>query len=417
MTKTASPIAQTTATLNASVNPNSGEVSKCEFEYGTTTSYGQTASCASLPGSGSSAVGVSAALTGLTANTTYHFRISATNAGGTSKGSDETLQTPPNSPAIVVCPVLPITQTSATLCGKVNPNGAEVSRCEFEYGTTTAYGSSVPCTPAPGSGSSPVTVSAALAGLSANTTYHFRISATNAGGTSKGSDETFKTLPNAPTVVSEKASSIAQTTATLGASVNPNGGEVSECEFQYGTTVSYGKTAACTPAPGSGSSPVAVSAALTGLTPNTTYHFRISVTNAGGTSKGSDESFETLPSLMITTASLPNGYLGSTYSQTLGASGGVTPYHWSLSIGSLPAGLSLNSETGAITGTPSAAGTQSFTVKVTDSAPRRPRARAPTCRSRSSNPPTRPPSPTMKTPKSSSQNQTPWLSMEAGTSS
>jgi subtilase family serine protease len=93
VTKAASSVGQATATLNATVNPNSGEVGKCEFEYGETNSYGKVASCVSLPGSGSSPVEVSASLTGLAANTTYHFRISATNAGGTSKGSDETFKT------------------------------------------------------------------------------------------------------------------------------------------------------------------------------------------------------------------------------------------------------------------------------------------------------------------------------------
>ncbi len=363
----ASAVLQGSAILSATVNPSGAEVSKCEFEYGTTNSYGQTAACSSLPGSGENPVTVSAALTSLAANTTYHFRISATNAGGTSKGSDETFKTPPNAPTVVSEKASLVTQTAATLNATTNPNGGEVTKCELEYGTTNSYGKTAACAPAPGSASNPVAVSASLTGLTANTTYHFRISATNAGGTSRGSDETLRTLPNAPTVVSEKASVAQTTTATLNAAVNPNGGEVSKCEFEYGTTTSYGQSAACSSLPGSAESPVAVSAALTGLAANTTYHFRISATNAGGTSKAADETLTTLPSLTITAAALPNGYLGTPYTQTLAASGGVTPYSWAISAGSLPAGLSLNGETGAITGTPSAAGTQSFTIKVTDS--------------------------------------------------
>jgi hypothetical protein len=186
-----------------------------------------------------------------------------------------------------------VAQTSATLHGKVNPDGAEVSECRFEYGTTTAYGQSAPCTPAPGSGTSAVEVAASVAGLTPNTTYHFRISATNAGGTSTGSDQTFKTLPNPPTVLSEVASAVTQTSATLNASVNPNGGEVSACKFEYGTSTAYGQSAPCTPAPGSGTSAVAVSAALESLAEGATYHFRISATNAGGTSLGADQTFTT----------------------------------------------------------------------------------------------------------------------------
>jgi hypothetical protein len=177
----------------------------------------------------------------------------------------------------------------------VNPNGSEVSECKLEYGTTLSYGSSAGCTPAPGSGTSPVTVSASVTGLTVNTTYHFRISATNAGGTSFGSDQTFKTLPNPPTVLTEGASSITQTSATLNATVNPNGGEVTECKLEYGTTLSYGSSAACVPAPGSGTSPVAVSASVGTLSENSTYHYRIVATNAGGTSDGSDQTFKTAP--------------------------------------------------------------------------------------------------------------------------
>jgi DNA-binding beta-propeller fold protein YncE len=86
-----------------------------------------------------------------------------------------------------------ITQKAATVAGSVNPNGTATS-CEFEYGITTAYGSKAPCASSPGSGIGAVTVSAALAGLAPSTTYHFRLVATNAGGTAKGADQTFATL-------------------------------------------------------------------------------------------------------------------------------------------------------------------------------------------------------------------------------
>lgn len=70
--------------------------------------------------------------------------------------------------------------------------------------------------------------------------------------------------------------------------------------------------------------------------------------------------------LIITTTSLPNGSVGVSYSATVAATGGVTPYAWSIAAGSLPAGLSLNSQTGAISGTPATGGTSNFTIQVTD---------------------------------------------------
>jgi outer membrane protein assembly factor BamB len=85
-------------------------------------------------------------------------------------------------------------QTSATPHAVVNPNGVLVSECKFEYGTTTSYGQSAQCAQSPGSGENPVAVSAALESLSEGTTYHFRITATNPGGTSFGADRTFATL-------------------------------------------------------------------------------------------------------------------------------------------------------------------------------------------------------------------------------
>ena len=299
-TEKASAITQTTATLNAMVNPNGAETN-CEFEYGPTTSYGSKAPCSTpLPGAGLVPVPVSASVTGLTANTIYHFRIVATNASGPSLAAgDEMLTTLPNAPIVETNAASATNQTTATFNAMVNPNGAETN-CEFEYGPTTSYGSKAPCSiPLPGAGLVPVPVSASVTGLTANTTYHFRISATNAGGTSQGGDAALTTLPNAPTVEAKAASAITLTTATLNAMANPNGGEVSKCEFEYGTTNTYGKVAQCSSLPGSGTSPVSVSASITGLDrrtrPTTSGS---SATNAGGTSKGSDETLKTLANVV-----------------------------------------------------------------------------------------------------------------------
>jgi hypothetical protein len=72
--------------------------------------------------------------------------------------------------------------------------------------------------------------------------------------------------------------------------------------------------------------------------------------------------------LSVTTTSLANGTVGTAYSQALAATGGTTPYTWSVLSGALPAGLTLNASTGAISGTPTASGTSSFTVQARDAA-------------------------------------------------
>ncbi len=91
------------------------------------------------------------------------------------------------------------------------------------------------------------------------------------------------------------ASSLTKTSATLNASVNPDGGKVSDCHFDYGASPTYGSTAPCSALPGSGTNPVEVFANVTGLKANTTYHFRIVATNPGGTGSGADQTFTTLP--------------------------------------------------------------------------------------------------------------------------
>ncbi|MGD0732538.1 MAG: Ig-like domain repeat protein [Terracidiphilus sp.] len=96
--------------------------------------------------------------------------------------------------------------------------------------------------------------------------------------------------------------------------------------------------------------------------------FTVKVKDSTGSTATQSLTITINATLAVTTASLPDGTAGTAYAQTLTATGGVTPYTWSISNGSLPAGLSLTAGTGAISGTPTTAGPSTFTVKVTDSA-------------------------------------------------
>jgi hypothetical protein len=95
--------------------------------------------------------------------------------------------------------------------------------------------------------------------------------------------------PNAVTVAADKLS---PTSATLNGTVNHNGSSTT-VTFEYGPTISYNSTITATQSPLTGTTAQSVSASLTGLTPVTTYHFRVKATNSVGTSYGTDVTFTT----------------------------------------------------------------------------------------------------------------------------
>ncbi len=131
----------------------------------------------------------------------------------------------------------------------------------------------------------------------------------------------------APTVVTGAASGVAQTSATLNAAVDPNGETVSECRFEYGTSLSYGSSIPCASSPGSGESPVAVSAAPAGLAEDATYHFRIAATNALGTSYGADQTLTTAAPEFGRCVQVGAG-TGKYASSTCTSMGGKDRYEW-----------------------------------------------------------------------------------------
>ncbi len=186
----ATNVQTTTATVNALVNPEGSETTY-QFEYGTTTSYGQTAPA--LPadaGSGSSQVAASTTVGELEGGTTYHYRIVASNANGSVHSADRTFTTMP-VPVIDSASTANLTAGSVDLTAAIDPKGLDATY-HFEYGLSTAYGASVPVPDADiGAGTGDVAVSQHVAGLQANTTYHWRVIAHDSNGTTTGSDHTF----------------------------------------------------------------------------------------------------------------------------------------------------------------------------------------------------------------------------------
>ncbi len=283
-----STVTNTSATVSGSVNPG-GESTTWYVEYGTTSSYGKKTS-SSNAGSGTSTVSVSATIGSLSGATTYHYRVVATNASGTSHGSDGILTTtaPTAPPTVSTDDADQVGPFKAALHGSVDPNGLSTTWF-FEYGKTTAYGTKTP-TGSAGSGTASQAVSALAQSLEAGVTYHFRLVATSSAGTSRGSDRTF-TTDASPSVKTGAAQSVTSVSAVVTGTINPRG-RASSVWFEYGTSTAYGSKTA-TQSAGFGASDMTVSATLTGLAIGKTYHYRIAGQSDAGTVHGADASFKT----------------------------------------------------------------------------------------------------------------------------
>lgn len=200
----------------------------------------------------------------------------------------------PTAPTATTVAASSITNSGATLNATVNANNASTT-VTFEYGTTTSYGSTINGTPNTVTGATATSITAALTGLAANTTYNFRVKAVNSVGTTYGNNLTFTTTNTTitvPTVTTTSASNIASTSATSGGNVTADGGaSVTERGICYATTQNP-TTANSKVVSGTGTG--AYTSNLTGLTANTTYYVRAYAINSSGTAYGSQVSFTTL---------------------------------------------------------------------------------------------------------------------------
>lgn len=235
----------------------------------------------------------SSSLTGLNGNTTYYARAYATNGEGTVYGNEVNFTTPAcaSVPTVTTANVTNPTQTTATGGGNVTADGgATVTAKGVCWSTTQNPTINNPKTV---DGDGLGTFTSSLAGLTAGTTYYVRAYATNAAGTSYGSQVSFTTLPTAAlaTVTTQVPSGVTCNSANLGGSVTSDGGAtVTERGVVYGITrsptISDSKAVISS---GTGT----FSQVVTGLSQSTTYYVRAFAINSAGVAYGPEESLTT----------------------------------------------------------------------------------------------------------------------------
>jgi hypothetical protein len=292
--------------VQAEVNPENQSTTSCVFEYGTTSSYGESASCEPGVLEGFGGQSVSHPLVGLLAATVYHYRVVVENATGKTEGPDQEFTTI-DAPIVTAGAPGAVSRTTAVISGgTINPQGAETTY-HFAYSAQAAYEAKVSeSAPNPyvavvgthdlsaGSDYAEHTVAGVtITELQPGTTYHYALVATNSVGRTIGPDMVFTTSPGTPAVASTGGTEgVSWNEATITGSVDTRG-LPSTIEFELGTTPGSGVFTVSTPSFAE-TGTVAVSAHVGPyLQPDTTYYYRTVATNADGTSVGVERSFTT----------------------------------------------------------------------------------------------------------------------------
>ena len=249
-----------TASISASAGTNGGNVS-----VSTTLN------------NGSAKTGTSPSWSGLTPNTSYTLKATATNSAGLTATASDTVTTTGNAPAISSVAISP-SRTTAVLSPNVSyDTNASFSSYSIRYGTSTSYGST--------------STSTTISGLTPNTTYYYSMTVTdNWGRTSTAKTGSFKTTGNNPTINSHEVKVYAQTSVEMqySASYDTND-SLSSYKWEYGTSTSYGSS-------------VTGTNIINGLNANTTYYYKLTVTSAQGRSSTATGSFKTDPATVTISA-------------------------------------------------------------------------------------------------------------------
>jgi autotransporter-associated beta strand protein len=315
ITGAAIAVTDTSAILEGSVLPNGRAT--VFFQYGPTPAYGSA-----TPGqdiSGTVPLTIQAPLSGLSQETTYHFRIGITTGAGTIFGQDMVFTTTKSPPLVATGTAIDLDETTVKLIGAVDPNGTPTS-VYFEYALDGEGEPEILTTPVQDvpAGNSVVDIEFTLAGLTTGTAYRYRIVGSSQAGIVYGDYSSFivgqagtgtGTPDAAPDAITMNALDVTSSSALLTGEANPRGG-TTFVRFEYGTTETFGSTTTARGI-GSGLEGITVVQQVTDLLPGTTYHYRLVAFNSLGTSFGLAGRFTTgfsAPLAITGDASpLPNG--------------------------------------------------------------------------------------------------------------
>lgn len=278
---TSQPAASNVTDTGAVIGWATDEAATTVVDYGTSASYGTTVTVSGRR------TQHAVPLSGLTLDTTYHYRVTTADAAGNATVSeDATFATAAAAdtapPVVTVGPAAGgLTTTGAVITWTTD----EPSTSQVEYGTTTSYGTTTT------KDTALVTQhSVALTGLSTATGYHYRVLSDDAAGnTLTGADRTFTTSAGADVTAPVVTVGPAATPNAGGATVAWTTDEASDSQVEYGTTASYGSSTTLASA-----LVTSHSVTVTGLAASTLYHYRVKSRDAAGNLlTGSDQTFTT----------------------------------------------------------------------------------------------------------------------------
>jgi phosphodiesterase/alkaline phosphatase D-like protein len=336
ITKAATLVTGTTATLNGTLNQPALTKLKYEFEYntgascegGTTTPEGEGEGKVSVP------------VTGLEGSSEYAFCVVAINeAGEAATGTPLTFKTLATAPVIESETGSVQSPFAATLEATVNPE-LQASTCEFEYGTDSSLATHmiVPCLTALEGGGG-VGRSVALTGLKPGTKYYYRLAATNGTGETKGTEvepikEFTTATAEAPSIAGEGISGLSAAGVTFGAHINPNY-QATVYGFEYSTTEAellegHGTKVAGANPLAAESAELPASVVVSGLEPGKTYFYRATATNNTGTTIDSTVESFTTPVVPLVSTGEAQGITQATatLSGTVDPEGEETSYYF-----------------------------------------------------------------------------------------